>query len=83
MVETNIQNKDSIFHVFQIYLCILSTKHVDTLSNTTCLRVLLHGDIDLKTLRIHINKLGCVHPSKTCLKEFNVTLKLQRAQLHG
>jgi len=43
----------------------------------------LHGDIDLKTLRIKINKLGCVHPSKTCLKEFIVILRLQIAQLHG
>ncbi len=43
----------------------------------------LHGGIDLKTLKIHINKLGCVHPSKTCLKEFNVIFRLQRAQLHG
>jgi hypothetical protein len=43
----------------------------------------LHGGIDLKTLRIHINKLGCVHPSKTCLKEFNVILRLQRGHLHG
>jgi hypothetical protein len=41
-----------------------------------------HGDIDLKTLRIHINKLGYVHPIKTHLKEFNVILKLQRVQLH-
>jgi hypothetical protein len=41
----------------------------------------LHGGIDLKTLRIHINKLGCVHPSKTCLKEFNKTPKRTLAWL--
>jgi hypothetical protein len=43
----------------------------------------LHGGIDLKTLRIHINKHGCVHLRKTCHKEFNVILRLQRAQLQG
>jgi hypothetical protein len=41
-----------------------------------------HGGIDLKTLRIHINELGYVHPNKTCPKEFNVILKIQRVQLH-